>query len=46
MDKQELKQRAGLVDDRAIVLFKKYPLVGAAVLLVGFVIGFAVGYFV
>jgi hypothetical protein len=46
MDKQELKQRAGLVDDRAIVLFKKYPLVGAAVLLVGFVIGFLVGYFV
>jgi hypothetical protein len=41
MDKQELKQRAGLV-----VLFKKYPLVGAAVLLVGFVIGFLVGYFV
>ena len=46
MDSKELKQRAGLVDDRAIVLFKKYPLVGVAVLLVGFLIGFAVGYFV
>ena len=43
MKKEELKKRASLVDERAKNLFKRYPLVGAAVFLVGVVVGFALG---
>ena len=43
MNKDELKERAEKVDERALALFKKYPLVGTAVLLVGFLIGLGVG---
>lgn len=46
MKKEELKKRASLVDDRAINLFKRYPLVGSVVLIVGFVLGFVVGRFI
>ena len=43
MDKAELKKRAGLIDERAKNLFKRYPLVGTAVFLAGCVVGFAAG---
>lgn len=43
MKKEELKKRAGLVDERAKNLFKRYPMVGAAVFLAGGVAGFALG---
>ena len=43
MDKKELKQRIDRADERAINLFKKYPIVGTIVLLVGFVLGVIVG---
>jgi hypothetical protein len=40
----ELKKRAALVDERAVNLFKRYPLVGAAVFLAGFIAGVVVGW--
>lgn len=39
----EIKERIDKVDDRSIMLFKKYPFVGALVLIVGALIGFAIG---
>ena len=43
MKKAEIKDRITKVDDRIIVMVKKYPFVFAAVILIGVVIGFVVG---
>jgi len=42
-DIDNLKGRAEKVDDRVVALFKRYPLVGGTVLLVGFGLGFLAG---
>jgi hypothetical protein len=46
MEKDELKQRASLVDERTVALFKRYPLVAAVVLGTGIVIGLGIGWLV
>ncbi len=43
MKREELKKRAELAPERAKNLFKRYPVVGAAVFLVGALAGFALG---
>ena len=45
MAKEKIKERISKVDDRIIVMVKKYPFVFAAVILIGVVIGFVVGKF-
>jgi hypothetical protein len=42
--KEELKKRASLVDDRAVNLFKRYPMVGAAVFIAGMIVGLILGW--
>ena len=39
----DIKDRLEKVDDRTLMLFKKYPLVGAAVFLAGLALGLVVG---
>jgi len=43
MKTDDIKDRIDKVDDRLLMLFKKYPLVGAAVFLVGLAVGLAIG---
>ncbi len=40
---KEMEDRVKQIDDRSIMLFKKYPLVGASVFLVGVVVGIIIG---
>lgn len=39
MKKDELKKRASLADERLVNLFKRYPIVGALAMLIGFGLG-------
>lgn len=39
----DIKDRVDKVDERVVALFKRYPLVGAAVFLVGVAVGVGIG---
>jgi len=45
MKKAEIKDRVSKVDDRIMVMVRKYPFVFTAVILIGVLIGFVVGKF-
>ena len=45
MKKAEIKDRVSKVDDRIMVMVRKYPFVFVTVILIGVLIGFVVGKF-
>jgi hypothetical protein len=42
--RDDLKNRISKADERAVNLFKRYPVVGGSVLVIGILIGLALGW--